>query len=228
MIPDIVFVPGMMCDWRLFAHQIAALPDYISHDATLSAHDNIADMATEILRDAPPIFNLVGLSMGGIVAMEIVRVAPERIQNLVLMDTNPLAEETAIAARRDGQIARAREGQLHAMMRDEMKPLYVKGDQKAILNLCMDMAKTLGADTFINQSKALQVRRDYCDTLRGYNGRTLIMHGADDRLCPPERHQMMHDIMPNSQYISIPKAGHLPTLEQPKTVNKALLDFFKS
>ena len=62
--PPIIFIPGMMCDWRLFAPQIAALNNYISHDATLSEHDSIESMASAILRDTPPIFNLVGLSMG--------------------------------------------------------------------------------------------------------------------------------------------------------------------
>ena len=222
----IIFIPGMMCDWRLFAPQIAALNNYISHDATLSEHDNIESMASAILRDTPPIFNLVGLSMGGIVAMEIARVAPMRVQNLALMDTNPLAEEAAIKHRRVGQIARVRKGALRAVIRDEMKPLYIKGAGKsAILDLCMVMANSLGAEVFINQSKALQNRRDYCDTLRAFNGRALVLHGADDRLCPPERHQMMHDLLPNSQYVSIKDAGHLPTLEQPDAVNKTLIDW---
>ncbi len=224
--PPIIFIPGMMCDWRLFAPQIAALNNYTSHDATLCEHDSIESMASAILRDTPPIFNLVGLSMGGIVAMEIARVAPMRVQNLALMDTNPLAEEAAIKHRRDGQIARVRKGELSKVIRDEMKPLYIQGTGKsAILNLCMAMANSLGAEVFINQSKALQNRRDYCDTLRGFNGRTLVLHGADDRLCPPERHQMMHDLLPNSQYVSIKDAGHLPTLEQPDAVNKTLIDW---
>ncbi|MGU9962581.1 MAG: alpha/beta fold hydrolase [Candidatus Halichondribacter symbioticus] len=224
--PPIIFIPGMMCDWRLFAPQIAALNNYISHDATLSEHDSIESMASAILRDTPPIFNLVGLSMGGIVAMEIARVAPMRVQNLALMDTNPLAEEEAIKHRRTGQIARVRKGELRAVIRDEMKPLYIKGAGKsAILDLCMAMANSLGAEVFINQSKALQNRRDYCDTLRAFNGRALVLHGADDRLCPPERHQMMHDLLPNSQYVSIKDAGHLPTLEQPDAVNKTLIDW---
>ncbi len=224
--PPIIFIPGMMCDWRLFAPQIAALNNYISHDATLSEHDSIESMASAILRDTPPIFNLVGLSMGGIVAMEIARVAPMRVQNLALMDTNPLAEDAAIKHRRDGQIARVRKGELSKVIRDEMKPLYIRGTGKsAILDLCMAMANSLGAEVFINQSKALQNRRDYCDTLRAFNGRTLVLHGADDRLCPPERHQMMHDLLPNSQYVSIKDAGHLPTLEQPDAVNKTLIDW---
>ena len=229
--PPIIFIPGMMCDWRLFAPQIAALNNYISHDATLSEHDSIESMASAILRDTPPIFNLVGLSMGGIVAMEIARVAPMRVQNLALMDTNPLAEEAAIKHRRVGQIARVRKGALRAVIRDEMKPLYIQDAQdvragkSAILDLCMAMANSLGAEVFINQSKALQNRRDYCDTLRAFNGRALVLHGADDRLCPPERHQMMHDLLPNSQYVSIKDAGHLPTLEQPDAVNKTLIDW---
>ena len=222
----IIFIPGMMCDWRLFAPQIAALNNYVSHDATLSEHDSIESMASAILRDTPPIFNLIGLSMGGIVAMEIARVAPMRVQNLALMDTNPLAEDAAIKHRRDGQIARVRKGALRAVIRDEMKPLYIRGAGKsAILDLCMAMANSLGAEVFINQSKALQNRRDYCDTLRAFNGRALVLHGADDRLCPPERHQMMHDLLPNSQYVSIKDAGHLPTLEQPDAVNKTLIDW---
>ena len=104
------------------------------------------DLAAKILQTAPPEFALAGLSMGGIVAMEILRRAPGRVTRLALLDTNPLAETSEVQARRLPQIAKVQSGGLAEVMRDDMKPNYLSdGPRKQeILNLCMDMALTLG------------------------------------------------------------------------------------
>ncbi len=213
-----------MCDARLFAPQIAAINNRAVMVAPITNHDNIAALAAEILAHAPAKFALAGLSMGGIVAMEVIRQAPNRVERLCLMDTNPLAETEEVKARREPQIKKVKNGQLEAVMRDEMKPNYLaKGEgQKAVLDLCMDMALTLGEDVFIHQSRALQTRPDQQETLKKYQGQTLILHGVEDRLCPASRHELMHELLPHSQYEIIKGAGHLPTLEQPATVNKLI------
>jgi pimeloyl-ACP methyl ester carboxylesterase len=221
----VILLPGMMCDARLFASQTAVLsatrPVMV---APLSSDDTITAMAASILQHAPPRFALAGLSMGGIVAMEVIRQAPGRITRLALMDTNPLAEAPERAKLRDEQIARVLGGELKAVIRDDMKPHYLAdgSDRRTILDLCMDMAVALGPDVFARQSRALQSRPDQCETLRGVDVPTLILHGAEDRLCPPERHELMRDLVPGATLARIDDAGHLPTLEQPKPTNKAL------
>ena len=149
--------------------------------------------------------------------MEILRLAPERLTKLALMDTNPLAETPQVAADREPQIIKAKKGQMLEVIRDEMKPSYFApgGKRKEVLNVVMDMALKLGPDVFIRQSRALQKRLDQQATLRGAKLNTLVLCGEFDSLCPPKRHQLMTELIPDARLKVIENAGHLPTLEQP-------------
>lgn len=219
----LVLLPGMMCDARLFAPQIAALSAGRSiFCADLSQADDMAALAAGVLAQAPPCFALAGLSMGGILAMEILRQAPDRVSRLALLDTNPEAEAPEVQAGRATQIARAERGELAAMMTDIFIPRYLAAPDPDIEATCQAMAADLGPDVFVRQSCALRDRPDQCDTLRGYGGRTLILCGAEDRLCPVARHTLLHSLMPHAAYHVVDGAGHLPTLESPMTVTEAL------
>lgn len=222
----LLLLPGMMCDARLFQPQIDALSGRIPLiSAPIGNHDTMQALASEILNYAPPLFAMAGLSMGGILAMEVLRQAPDRVDRIALLDTNPLAELPEVQARRAPQIEAAKNGELRRIMRDEMKPNYLAGGPNigAILDLCMAMATDLGPDVFINQSLALRDRPDQCETLRRFKGPALVLCGREDKLCPIERHEMMHELLPNSRLQIIDGAGHLPTLEQPEITTAALL-----
>lgn len=222
----LVLIPGMMCDARLFGPQTDVLsahwPILL---APMTGHDNMAGLAADILSWAPDRFALAGLSMGGIVAMEILRQAPERVERLALLDTNPLAETPEVRARREPQIEKVRAGQLRAVMRDEMKPNYLTDgpNRGAILDLCMAMAESLGPDVFIRQSRALQTRPDQQNTLRAFPGPALVLCGREDALCPVHRHELMADLLQNATLKIVEDAGHLPTLEQPGDTTAALV-----
>jgi pimeloyl-ACP methyl ester carboxylesterase len=110
-------------------------------------------------------------------------------------------------------------------MRDEMKPHYLAEtpEKPRILDLCMDMALALGPDVFVRQSRALATRPDQQETLRAYPGPALVLMGEDDRLCPRDRHDLMHALLPVSRFAVIPGAGHLPPLEQPDRTTAELL-----
>ena len=224
----LVLLPGMMCDGRLFSDQVGVLSARLPiHISPITGHDSISALARQVLDQAPTRFSLAGLSMGGIVAMELCKQAPERIVRLALMDTNPLAEKEEIRSRREVQIARVKHGGLRKVMEEEMKPLYLIGGPRRpqILEICMEMALGLGKEVFIRQSIALQGRPDQQETLRSVRVPTLILHGEADQLCPPERHELMHELIPGSKLVTIGGAGHLPTLEQPEQVTEALLDW---
>ena len=227
----LVLIPGMMCDARLFGPQIAAFSGQRNlHLVSLAHEETIEDIAGAFLRAAPLRFALAGLSMGGIVAMEIMAQAPERVTRLALMDTNPRSESENVAAGREPQIARALDGGLKAVMRDEMKPRYLADTPKRdeILDLCMEMALGLGEDVFARQSRALRDRPDQQETLRGVKVPTLILYGEVDILCPAHRHDLMHDLIPGSVLRVIEGAGHLPTLEQPAATNAALSEWLEA
>ncbi len=221
----LVLLPGMMCDARLFGPQIEALSGRIPLlTAPLIGADRVAALAQNVLTYAPPRFALAGLSMGGIVAMEIVAQAPERVAGLALLDTNPLAEAADMRARRGPQLQAVAQGGLRAVMRDEMKPNYLADTpaRAQILDLCMDMAMGLGPDVFISQSKALMTRPDQTETLRSYGRPALVLCGRQDALCPPARHEMMHGLLRKSRLVILDNAGHLPTLEATDQTTAAL------
>ena len=221
----LVLLPGMMCDARLFQPQLAAFSGEREISVPpLGGADSVAGLAATVLALAPDRFALAGLSMGGIVAMEVIRQAPERVERLALMDTNPLAEGDAVKTMREPQIAKAEAGELLQVMRDEMKPQYLAdGPQRSdILDLCMAMAQTLGPGIFVRQSRALQSRPDQQDSLRAVRCPALILCGRDDALCPVHRHELMAELMPHATLHIVENAGHLPTLEQPDETTAAL------
>jgi pimeloyl-ACP methyl ester carboxylesterase len=227
----LVLLPGMMCDERLFAPQISELSKQREvHFVQISGYKTISELAADVLNNAPPVFALAGLSMGGIVAMEVLSQASERVERLALLDTNPLAELSDVAKRRGPQIDAVRNGQLKEIIRDEMKPNYLfDGDKKTkILKLCMDMALDIGPDAFIRQSIALRDRIDQKNTLRTYKRPALVLCGRHDVLCPLERHELMHNLLENSKLEIIEDAGHLPTLEQPKITTMALISWLEA
>jgi len=223
----LVLLPGMMCDARLFAPQIDAFRN--SHEVvtcSLTGSDSIDGLARQVLNEVgPEPFNLAGLSMGGIVAMAIVQLAPSQVPRLALLDTNHRADPPERRAIRDAQVTKVLAGQMRDVIIDEMKPNYLatvnRGDQ-ALLDLLVTMAMELGADAFVSQTRALRERPDQSETLQRYDGPALVLCGAEDTLCPPERHREMAELLPEAELVLVPDAGHIATLENPDAVNTAL------
>jgi pimeloyl-ACP methyl ester carboxylesterase len=224
-VTPLVLVPGMMCDARLWQAVIGPLSARRSVlCAWIGGQDTVEAMAAAVLAAAPPRFALAGLSLGGIVAMAVLRLAPERVERLALMDTNPFAETEALRARRAPQVARVTGGALADVMRDELIPRYVDDgpEADAIRALCLAMALGLGPGVFARQSAALATRPDAREVLAAYAGPALVLTGAADRLCPMDRHTAMHGLLRRSRLAVIEGAGHLPVLEQPEPTLAAL------
>ncbi|MXU64803.1 alpha/beta fold hydrolase [Oceanomicrobium pacificus] len=225
MTLPLLLLPGMMCNARLFAPQVAALsPSRTVSVPGIGGADNMTELAAAVLADAPDRFALGGVSMGGIVAMEIVRQAPDRVAGLALLSTNPLPETDTIRLWREPQIEAVQAGHLQRVMRDELKPNYVSDvpHRQEVLDTCMTMAVELGPDVFVRQSRALQSRPDQTETLRALDVPALVLCGSEDLLCPVARHEMMHELIPDSTLTILPGIGHLATLEAPDDVTAAL------
>ena len=218
----------MMCDERIFSPQIEELSKNLEVTvADISSFPTVRELASDLLKTAPKSFSLLAHSMGGIVAMEIYSQEPNRIEKLILMDTNPKAELDEVKLKREPQIKDVREGKLLEVMRDEMKPNYLaeSENKSSVLDVCMDMALSLGPDVFINQSRALQKRADQLNTIQSMNIPVLIMCGSEDKLCTVERHEMMHNMISDSDLKIINNAGHMPTLEQPRETTEVLKEW---
>ena len=221
----VVMIPGMMCDERIFAHQIEELgTDTEVYIADISKYSSIQELASDVLENSPPKFFLVGHSMGGIVAMEMCSQEPDRIEKLVIMDSNPKSELEETKLKREPQIRNVISGNLAQVMKEEMKPNYLADSykQKDILNTCMEMALTLGPEVFVRQSRALQDRDDQQSTLKDLDIPVLIMCGAEDKLCSLEKHELMHNIINDSKLEVVMDAGHMPTLEQPQKTTEVI------
>lgn len=221
----VVMIPGMMCDERIFAHQIEELgTDTEVYIADISKYSSIQELASDVLENSPPKFFLVGHSMGGIVAMEMCSQEPDRIEKLVIMDSNPKPELEETKLKREPQIRDVISGNLAQVMKEEMKPNYLADSykQKDILNTCMEMALTLGPEVFVRQSRALQDRDDQQSTLKDLDIPVLIMCGAEDKLCSLEKHELMHNIINDSKLEVVMDAGHMPTLEQPQKTTEVI------
>ncbi|MEO0635905.1 MAG: alpha/beta fold hydrolase [Pseudomonadota bacterium] len=226
MTPDpLILLPGLMCDTRLFRPQFDAFNAKLRFKVSPISQDaSVAGLAMRVLANAPPTFSLLGLSMGGIVAMEIIKRAPRRVSRLALLDTNHRAEKPKIAENRIRQINMAYAGQLEDVMRDEMKPNYLADGprREKVLDLCMSMAKFHGPRVFERQSKALMNRPDQTDTLKQISVPTLVLCGREDALCPVHRHEEMAALIPDADLQIIEDAGHLPVLEKPEETNAAI------
>ena len=220
----LVLIPGFMCDRRLFGPQIARIGRERQVLSLMPAGNSIAGMAQNLLAAAPSRFALGGLSMGGIIAMEVHSQAPERIERLALMDTTPFADAPENFATRTRQIADVKAGKLDQVMQEELKPAYLVDSpaKPALLDLCLDMARAAGPDVFEKQALALRDRASQEDSLRKVDIPTLILCGRQDRLCPVERHEFMARLIPHATLEVIENAGHMPTLEQPEKTTAAL------
>lgn len=223
--PDhIILLPGFMCDHRLFGPLIEQLEaaGRSWSVAPLTGSDSVAGMAEGVLEDAPSRFALIGLSMGGIVALNIARRAPERLSHLALLNTTPF--EDRISDTRQDHLRRLLNGEMEKILRDEMKPNYMHAENAtdALLDMVLDMGKTLGERVFTRQTMALMTRDNQVETLSHIPCPTLVLTGEQDPLCPPSIHQFMAEQIQTAHLALLSQCGHLSTLEQPDAVWSAL------
>lgn len=221
MNEPLVLIPGMMCDARLYAPQIT----HFSRErnvivAASTQGERIEEIASNILTALPQKFALAGLSMGGIIAMEILRRAPERVTRICLMDTNPLAETPQSSAAYEPMIVGIKAGRMLDVLSGFLKLEYLAPGPRRmeVVGQMQAMAQELGPEVFLKQIKALQRRRDAQAVLRKCRVPALVVCGAHDGLTPPKRHEFMAELIEYARLEIIEEAGHVPTLEAPERV----------
>jgi pimeloyl-ACP methyl ester carboxylesterase len=184
-------------------------------------------IARRILAAAPPRFALAGLSMGGYIAFEIVRQAPERVAKLALLDTGARGDTPEQTERRKIVIGLARSGR-YAEVPDIAFPVYVHRDRHgdaALKRVVRTMAEDTGAQAFLRQQQAIISRPDSRPGLGAISCPTLVLVGDGDEATPPELAREIAAGVPGSRLVLIPRCGHLSTLEQPEAVTQALVEW---
>jgi len=220
----IVLVPGLNCSARLYAEQIPALWRF--GPATVADHrrdDSIAAIARHILAAAPPRFALAGLSMGGYIAQEIMRQAPERVTHLALLDTSARSDSPEQRTRRLGLIELAEKGEFKGVT-PRLLPLLIhpaRLEDEPLTRTVMEMAETIGKEAFLRQQTAIMARPDGRADLRRISCPTLVLCGRQDVLTPVKLHEEIASLVPGARLAVIEDCGHLSTLEKPRSVSAA-------
>jgi pimeloyl-ACP methyl ester carboxylesterase len=226
MSDPIVLLPGLLCDHRLFAAQIPALSEHAAPVvADLTGTDSIAGLAAHVLATAPRRFALAGLSMGGYIAFEILRRAPERVSRLALIDTQARADTPEASARRRGLMELAEKGEFKGVT-PRLLPLFVHPDRlgdAALVGTVEAMAETVGKQGFLRQQQAIMGRPDSRPGLPAIACPTLVLAGREDQLTQPELQVEMAGLIPDATLVLVPRCGHLSPLEQPTAVTRQLL-----
>ena len=227
MADPLVMIPGLMADARQFLPQLVQLGLGRACHVVLPLGETIEQMAEAILPGLPPKFALMGQGLGGEVGLEIVRRVPDRVTRLVLISADPLAEAPQVAAEREMRMVAAKAGRLPEAMRLEV-PLSALAEspwRDDVLALIQDMAITLGEGIYLRQSRALQRRPDQQKTARRVKLPVLVMAGEFDTLVPLRRQEFTANLMPFGKLHVIQGAGHMPTLEEPEAVTRAVESF---
>lgn len=224
MTTPLVLLPGLLCDARLWRDVVLSLRDTVAPMvADLTLDDAIADMATRTLAAAPPRFALAGLSMGGYVAFEILRQAPERVTHLALFDTSARPDTPERQAARSAGIADVQKGKFIGVSRGLLPSLLAPQNlDTPLAEEVQAMAERLGKDSYIRQQTAIMNRADSRPDLGRIAIPALVGVGALDTLTPPELAAEMAGAIPGATLAHFPESGHLPLMENPAPVAAAL------
>lgn len=223
--PVLAFVPGLLCDQALWRQQVAAFgARYDCRVADVTGQDSIAAMAEAVLADLPERFALVGLSMGGYVAMEVMRQAPQRVERLALLNTKARGDSPERTRYRRDQLALVERGDFKGVT-EQLLPLFLHPERLAdrpLVEAVSAMTRRVGKEAFLRQQAAILGRTPWLPVLPGIACPTLVLGSRHDALTPPDCHEEIAAAIPGADLLVIGNAGHLTTMECPERVNAAL------
>jgi len=230
---NLLLLPGLLCDraaWAPVLPQVEALAR--CEIADFADETSLGAMAERVLASAPPTFSVAGHSMGGRVALEIVRRAPGRVERLALLDTGYRARPAGAAGddERVGRLAllaTAREQGMRAMARAWVQPMVhdERRADAALIGAILDMFERRTPAQFAGQIEALLGRPDATDVLRATTAPALVLCGRDDGWSPPAQHEEMAMLVPGSRLAILERCGHMAPMERPDAVGATLVEW---
>jgi pimeloyl-ACP methyl ester carboxylesterase len=221
--PTLALLSGALCDAALWRHQIAGLADIADvRVGDLTRDDSVGAMAARVLAGLPPRFALAGISLGGYVALEIMRRAPERVTRLALLDTTAQPEEQGEGGHA-GSFPGAEERRADQMALLTMLLVHPRRlADRRLSTILGAMAERVGRKAFLRQQRAIRERPDGRPALHAIHCPTLLLCGRQDPLAPPGLHEEMAAAIPGAELVILEDCGHLSPLEQPEAVTAAL------
>jgi len=227
---NLLFIPGLLCNDDLWQGQTEALgQDYNLMTGDHRSHDNLPEMVKALLEKAPETFTLAGLSMGGYIAFEVMRQAPQRVEKLILLDTNARADNSEQKRQRQQMMAADMEHEIAELIEERLSFL-IRATCLSDQNLCrriIHMAEDTGMQAYLRQQNAMLNRPDSRPGLKDISCPTLIICGEADMLTPPKVHHEMADLIAGSELHILKDCGHLSTMEKPAEVNRLMKDFLE-
>jgi pimeloyl-ACP methyl ester carboxylesterase len=223
----LVLIPGLVCDAAVWRHQAAHLADVADISVPpVTQGDNIADMARIVLDAAPPQFVLAGFSMGGYVALEMLRQQPRRISRLALLDTSARADTPQKIEWRRKVIDMCESGKFGAVI-DSMMPMLLHPDQQdgPLPKFVREMAARVGAEVYVRRQRAIGSRRDSRDLLRDAGQPVRTICGRQDEMSTVNDHVEIAELAPHGRFSLIEECGHMTILERPHAATALLRDW---
>jgi pimeloyl-ACP methyl ester carboxylesterase len=232
-LPTLVLLPGLACDDTVWQAQWPVLQGHARCWVPPPAvHHTIGAMAEAVLRDAPAErFALAGHSLGGRIALEVLRRAPQRVLRLALLDTGThprpagATGEAERAQRMDLVDLARREGMRAMGLRWSPPMLHPSRVGTPVHDAVLAMIEAQSVERFAAQQQALLDRPDAAPLLPGIGCPTLVLCGREDSWSPPARHEEMAACIPGARLVLVDDCGHMCTMEQPAVLTGALLDW---
>ena len=226
----VLFIPGTLCTPSVFDSQVKSLEPLAPQIDVVrfALEDSISEMANTAIKyiDQKVGCAIVGFSMGGMVAMEIARRAPELIKKLALLNTNLHADLPDRQLARAQHLEEANASNMGTVIRRYYLDRYLYQADPEACKQIITMADNLGTKCFAAQINALATRLDSRDVLSSIKSPTLILGASEDKLCPQIKQRQMHQMVKNSELKILDACGHFSILEKPLEVNHALKDWY--
>ena len=220
-----IFIPGLVLTGDIFAAQMAGL----AHPAAplvadTLGRDSITAMAEAALALANGPLVPVGISMGGYIAMEMARLAPERLAGIALLNTQHRADPPERRKQREATIDMAQSDRFLGVTRHLLKSFLSPAamEDETLVARVIAMAEEVGRENFVLQQRAILGRRDQSDTLAALNVPALVLGGGLDTLTPPQASRDMAELIPDAELVIMEEIGHLSTIEAPDEVTDIL------
>lgn len=228
---QLILLPGLASNAVMWQHQLAALPAELGAQVTdvHARHDSIEAMAAALLREHTGQLILCGASMGGIVAMEVLHQAPERVTALALLGTNARPETDDMRRLREAAVALFEQGRVAELLRANVPLAFhvSRTGDAALTGSYLAFVMQAGAAQLVRQNRAIMARPDARLHLGAARCPVLLLCGDSDQLTPPESSREIAALIPQARLVMVPRCGHMLTMEQPDFVNRCLLEWLQ-